>query len=223
MTKEDFLKLNKKIGELPTDISIRKQYLEKQFPNYGLSKENGYKAVQYFYNELCKTKDGKNSVFEGELVTKDDFFAIVNFGTCYFKMNHKNFEIRKELFYPTGFNTTVKTTFKHKDENLKDWILSDFITKFKDIEKELFERGYLNKSYQWKKHKTELIEFLCVISEYKYFKHCAKGKPIKDFHKRQFISERYGYGKTGLTETSKKYKPTLKIASSQFYWIKKPD
>lgn len=108
-------------------------------------------------------------------------------------------------------------------DNLNEWVLSDHISKFTKVEVELFNRGYIDKSYKWQKQKTTLCDFLCVIIDYRYFKSRLKGKPIEDFHKRQFISERYGYGKTGLSETWKKVKPQLKGAIIPFLWIEKPE
>ena len=98
------------------------------------------------------------------------------------------------------------------------------IEKFKEIEKELFNLGYLNNSYQWntKKTKKKLIDFVSVVDHYGYFRKLNISRaPVKDFHKRQFISERYGFGKTGLSETSKKYKPSLEEALIPFSWIEK--
>lgn len=116
-------------------------------------------------------------------------------------------------------------SFIQKDENFKDWIMPDFKIKFMVIEKELFDRGYIDSSYNWQKPHTqrELIELLCVLRLYKYFKPIVKGKKCKEFHYRQFISKRYGFIKTGLTETAKKYKPTLKLSEATFHWINKPD
>jgi len=102
MTKDDFLKINRIIGELPPDNNIRIEYLEKQFSDLGLSKESGYKAVQYFYNELSKAKDGENSIFKGKIIINenDNTFAIVDHLTCYFKMTIEGFEKRNEIFFP---------------------------------------------------------------------------------------------------------------------------
>ena len=102
MTKDDFLKINRIIGELPPDNSIRIEYLEKQFSDLGLSKESGYKAVQYFYNELRKAKDGLNSIFKGKIIINenDKTFGIVDHFTCYFKMTIEGFEKRNEIFFP---------------------------------------------------------------------------------------------------------------------------
>lgn len=98
MTKDDFLKLNKLLGQLPPDASIISQYLEKQFTDLGLSKENGYKSVQFFYNELCKAKAGDASVFKGKVVITDEYFGIVD-ATCYFKMYHKDFTERRSIYF----------------------------------------------------------------------------------------------------------------------------
>ncbi|RKX47410.1 MAG: hypothetical protein DRP32_08830, partial [Thermotogae bacterium] len=116
-----------------------------------------------------------------------------------------------------------KATFIPNDEHIKDWILHDYISKFKETEIGLYNKGYIDNSYKWKKNKTDLIDFLFVISHHKYFKRIVKGKLIKEFHKRHFISERYGFGKTGLSETAKKHKPKLEIALIPFSWINRLD
>ncbi len=129
----------------------------------------------------------------------------------------ENYTMFEKYFIPPA---SKKPVFVFKDKGLKDWILPANIDKFKEIEKELFEREYIDNSYQWKKHKTELVDFVCVID--KYFRPIVKGKRIQDFHKRQFISERYGYEKTGLTDTWKKRNPKLETAKITFFWIEPP-
>lgn len=139
--------------------------------------------------------------------------------------NHKVFE----GYFTSQLTSENKpqTTFTPKAKNLKDWILSDYIDIFLEIEKELFNREYIDSSYKWQmgkgKGKVRLIDFLTVIIEYKYFKHIVHSIKIKDSHKRQFISERYGLGKFGLAESVKKHKPTFDIASIPFAWITKPE
>jgi hypothetical protein len=118
MTKDDFLKLNKQVGQLPPDESIINQYLEKQFSDLGLSTENGYKAVQFFYNELCKAKSGETSVFKGKVVTTDEYFGIVG-NTCYFKMFNEDFDNRRAIYFPPVATVVTKqatvTRFKHNN------------------------------------------------------------------------------------------------------------
>lgn len=140
--------------------------------------------------------------------------------------NHKVFE---EFFIlqMTSENKPPKQSFTTKEENIKDWILPDYIDLFFEIEKELFDRGYIDNSYKWQmgenKGKVKLIDFLCVIIEYKYFKQRVNGKNKEDYQKRHFISERYGFEKTGLSESAKKYIPTLKLALGSFSWINPPE
>ena len=105
---------------------------------------------------------------------------------------------------------------------LKEWILPDYLNKFVEIEKELYNREYIDQYHQWQKKLTVLVEFVCVIIVYNYFKPIVNGKKIKDFHKRQFISERYGYKKSGLTDTWGKVKPKIDSAKIPFSWIEKP-
>jgi|GEM_PF-4206622 len=118
--------------------------------------------------------------------------------------------------------TPGKPIFTPETDLLKEWILPDYLTKFTAIELELFSRGFIDNSYKWQKYKTDLADFLCVITSYKYFKHVVKGQKRQGFHYRQFISERYGFGMTGMTETWKKSKPKIDIAMIPFKWIEKP-
>jgi hypothetical protein len=120
-------------------------------------------------------------------------------------------------------NINEKSEFIPETANLKDWIYPDYIPKFTTIEEGLFQRGFIDNSYQWKKHKTDLAEFACLIIGLKYFKPIVKGKRIQNYHIRQFISERYGFNKTGLTETWKKKKPTFNLSKASFYWINIPN
>jgi hypothetical protein len=100
MTKNEFLKLNENIGQLPPDFTTRIEYMESQFLKLGLSKETGYKTVQYFYNELCKAREQRDTIFKGEVFVTDEYFGISNHFSPYFKMNHINFENRKKIYFP---------------------------------------------------------------------------------------------------------------------------
>jgi hypothetical protein len=123
-----------------------------------------------------------------------------------------------------GFQSGLTTAQRdEKSSQLKEWILPDCLEKFTEIEKELFKRGFIDTFHKWHDCKTKrnLVEFLCVIVNYKYFRPIVRDKKIKDFHKRQFISERYGFGKTGLTETWKKTKPKIESAIIPFFWIER--
>jgi len=151
------------------------------------------------------------------IIANDDLIKIIE------SESEISFDFLKNL--ASGFIELLKSKISFEPETniLIDWILPDYIEKFIEIEKQLFIRGYIDQSYKWKKQKTELAEFLCVIINYKYFKPNVKGKKVQDFHKRQFISGRYGYEKTGLTETWKKKKPKFELACIPFSWIEKPE
>ena len=117
---------------------------------------------------------------------------------------------------------SIEQPFKPDIDGLKTFVLPDNLQWFAEIETELFNRGYIDGAYKWMKNKTDLIDFLTVIYTMKVFRPSVNGKRLQDFHKRQFISGRYGQGKTGLTETAKKHKPKTDIAVIPFSWIKKP-
>jgi hypothetical protein len=65
----------------------------------GFSIENGYKLVQYYYNEICKKRDGLESIFDGKLILQNDTFSFVNSYTCYFKMRFVNFDEKKKYTF----------------------------------------------------------------------------------------------------------------------------
>jgi hypothetical protein len=130
-------------------------------------------------------------------------------------------EIEKELHRTdnpqiVGFNSTLEPNHK---ERLKAWIYSGSMETFNIIENELLNRKYLDEDYKWANKKTKLIDFLTVIHQKNFFRPIVLGKRKQLFHYRQFISEMYGYRKTGLTETSTKHKPTLNEALFHFSWI----
>lgn len=112
MTKEQFLKINFEIGQCVNDLSIRKSILEKHFQNLGLTTIDGYRAVQYYYNEICKKIDGKESVFAGKVVCKDNTFCIVNNLTGVFKMTFDDFEARKKLYFPKAIQQKQKKGYQ---------------------------------------------------------------------------------------------------------------
>lgn len=119
----------------------------------------------------------------------------------------------------TGFKSNLQPIH---NEQLKEWIYSDHLENYIEIEMELLSRGFLDADYQWKKYKTEMIDFLKVIEHYQFFRPVVLSVRKKDFHYRQFISELYGFGKTGLSETVKKHKPSLESAQIPFSWIGNP-
>ncbi len=100
MTKEQFLKLNVEMGQLPPDLDIQKEYMEKKFQDFGLSKENGYKSVQYYYSELFKAKEGLETIFPGKVIIDPNHFGIVDSATAYFQMTYERFNKRIELYFP---------------------------------------------------------------------------------------------------------------------------
>jgi len=141
------------------------------------------------------------------------------------------YEYREETYQPSKYAVFNRLTKYHPQEEenevyqsdqLRGWIDSDYISDYIEIEKELLSKGYINSDYKWQKHKIELAEFLCVIISFKYFSPIVEGKRIKDFHKRRFIEQRYGYKENGLSQTWKKVKNNIETAKITFSWITKP-
>ncbi len=112
----------------------------------------------------------------------------------------------------------VKTIATRKDKELREWILPDLIPKFEEIENQLYNDGFLDIELKWNRKKTQkqCIDFYTLIKS-KYFKPVVRGRRISDSHKRNFIAKRYGFTSQQLMETSKKYKPTMKMAKATFY------
>jgi hypothetical protein len=193
--------------------------------NNGIYKKylSNYNCLLSDLNTCISTLDGIKSVFTINMSFVPEYYR---YGENWLKVIYDKLVETKNFYLKitkadkqtciTGFQSNLEP--KHK-ETLKNWIYHDSLKTFINIENELLERGYLNDNYKWVKYKTFLIDFLITIQHNKFFKNIVKGQKKQDFHYRQFISELYGYGKTGLTETSKKHKPKLEIASSLFLWV----
>lgn len=172
MTKNEFLKLNRNIGQLPPDVTIRTEYLENQFLKMGLSKENGYKSVQYFYNELRSARDNQPSVFSGTIVNNENDFGIVDHLTCYFKMTHKNFDSQKTLYFPDekGINDTKQETTSLKSKKQIPSLPEIFKSKdyfevvIKHLENDEFiELNRITGRFKWLKSKAYLAGLAFVL------------------------------------------------------------
>lgn len=105
---------------------------------------------------------------------------------------------------------------------IKIWIDPDLLDCFNKIEKELLSRDFLTENYKWDKSKRKLIELFQIYKENDFFKKIVLGNLKQEFHYRQFVSLLYGFEKKGLTETSSKYKPTIKKSLATFYFINIP-
>ena len=99
MNKAQFLILVHEIKEQITDFDFRVQFIHSKFLEYGLSIENGYKAANFYYNEIRKARDGEQSIFYGKTTKLDNYFAISSLqGACIFEMTYVDFENLKKLF-----------------------------------------------------------------------------------------------------------------------------
>ncbi len=179
-------------------------FSEEKAAEYGAYNAKAYRTWEIVIEELPTFEE----IFKGEKENKEEQPATTDLPV-----------------EPKDYSNTAKplSDVAQKTDLLKDWIKSDYITNFSEIENELLKRGFIDASFKWIKSKRKLIEFLLVIEGYRFFKGTVLGEKKQSFHYRQFISERYGYGKTGLTETNKKYKTDVELAKATFFWIKKPD
>ena len=135
-------------------------------------------------------------------------------------LNNSIAEIKKEIEKLKKSNSKVQNpTFTPETVKLKNWIEFKKITLFTEIEQGLFDYRYIDENYKWQKSQKDLVEFLIVINEYKFFRVRVKGCKQNAKHYRWFISERYGYHKTWLSDTSNKYKPNFEYSLKNFTWI----
>ena len=133
----------------------------------------------------------------------------------------KEFSLKVEVLDQkaiTGFKASL--TDSH-NKNIENWILPDKLDDFKRIEELLLNKEYLDNQFKWK-NKRRLIEFIAIVHHYSFFKPKVDRKLMQYYHYRQFISQLYGFGKTGLTETSTKYKPSVELSQAEFKWIESP-
>jgi hypothetical protein len=188
MTKEQFLNLNKEIGQLPPNPTIQKEFMENRFKDLGFSKESGYEAVQYYYSELYKAKENRQTIFEGKVILSDNDFGIVDNTSCYFKMTYERFNKRKELYFPSiplpelilkanrdiDFTQTDPEYFANKLTELNSEYKENFVVTKEYIEQnpELgkINVGDINSKYpDWPKDPKLAFELFKNFYAYKFF------------------------------------------------------
>jgi hypothetical protein len=109
---------------------------------------------------------------------------------------------------------------------LKDWIYPIHLSKYYEIEKDLFYRKYIDNKGRWIKkfsYKKDFAEFTFLILKRGYFNNIVNGEKLKETRYRHFISDRYLGDKLALSETWKKYHKSFSEYTNTFKWIKSPD
>ncbi len=102
------------------------------------------------------------------------------------------------------------------NDKVMEYINPHHLEKFKAVEYDLLQRGYLNENYIWGKAKKELIDLLTLLYSKDYFKRVVNGKRTQYIHCRQFLAQRYYGNNKALTYSGQKHKPTLEQAETTF-------
>lgn len=114
MNKEQFIELLREIGGQMPDISVRKEFLQNKFSEYGFSIETGYKVVNHYYDELKKGFAGIESIYKGTfIINKESNFVYYSSGNYGYTVSMK---FITEGFYRLEqvFNYTPETSNKFK-------------------------------------------------------------------------------------------------------------
>ena len=113
--------------ELPPNINIKKQYLNKHIKGLGYNLDDTFEVMQYYYLELEKAYNDEKSIFKGSVQRKNDYFSIVGdlpgkpFYCAYFGMELKGFKELKTLL----FNSATFLTYKEQSKTFPDYLKHD--------------------------------------------------------------------------------------------------
>ncbi len=98
--------------------------------------------------------------------------------------------------------------------------MSEFaISRFRNVEKNLFNRELIDEKHLWKGKFVQLNKLSAVLIDKGYFLKTRLGKEIKESHIRQFLSSYFQLDKTKLNKTNKEKKVDLENAKEEFYWV----
>lgn len=133
MTQNEFIRLMNDINKTPPINEAKNQFIEKRFKELGYSNLIGYQSIQYYYNELEKAYNGKETIFKGKVVKLQDSWGIVD-RSAYFGMKYKEWENIKEVIFKPSKDITFIDYVGHDNElyNKNIEIIKDFSISVKD-------------------------------------------------------------------------------------------
>ncbi|MEI8202422.1 MAG: hypothetical protein WCH34_05385 [Bacteroidota bacterium] len=103
MSRDEFLRLIREIGENPPIFKIRRQFLISKFSQYGFTIDAGFEVVNYYYSELKKAIKGEVSIYDYFNVIhneKENTFGLVYNLQCELKMSYDGFDKLELIFEP---------------------------------------------------------------------------------------------------------------------------
>jgi len=222
--------LNHRLKFETITLEDKRELIDKQIKKVqnSLSMKNQNPGFYGFNKEIAKYYRDKNGLYQYLKQNSKDQTLMRDCASIIFLAywDYEKLRFLEKVYNSINAGETdskLDAVLELETEILKDWILSDYLSEFGEIEKELFSRKFIDNNYKWKKTKRNLIEFLIVIQEYGFFKRVVQGNQKQGFHYRRFIAERYGYGKFGLSDSWKKHQPNLNEAKIPFFWINKPE
>lgn len=130
MNKEQFIELLRAICEQIPDNEIRKEYLQNEFLKYGYSIEAGYKVVNYYFTEIKKGFEGKESVYKGKFIINNEqnFYGYLseNSYKVDLKISIEGFN-KLECIFINTFEILVHSENKKNNMNYKEIVLNGYI------------------------------------------------------------------------------------------------
>jgi len=146
--------------------------------------------------------------------TIDDCAVVVKTETSFEKSHSSDNDVSNNITEDpaTPVNKNFYSPVVNKDKTILEQIIySGNISKFHKLESHLKSIFFIDENHKWLKSKVLLCNFLSYLIKEKYFKQQQKYKLKKAFHYVQFLSQRYGLGKTGLSESWKKFNKDIDI------------
>ena len=192
-----------------------------------LGKENKHYILSNFSNEDY-LKFHENELTNHDIMKQDFFHDVIKYEWKLRLIKKLKVEISK--YQESKSSTDVESKdiqkFNPNNESLKDWIYPMHLSKYIEMEQELFTKNYIDNKGRWIKHSgylKELAEFTFLILRKGYFNRIVKGIEMKNHRYRHFISERYLGNKLALSGMWKKCNKTFLEYTNRFDWIKSVD
>lgn len=155
-----------------------------------------------------------NSINLQELINLNYFFT-----TLFFDAYIKN-----------SYSSYLETILVNNDEifaflqdrnSLNEYVLSGYILKFEEKEKQLIKEEYFDSSAKWQKEKKQMVTFILHCHSIGYFKIRATTTDNKELNRlRRFFEARYSINIE--KQFQPKQRESIEVPSREFRWIENP-
>lgn len=173
--------------------------------------------INYDYSFLMDSKEGE-TIHEYVLNNKIDLPKIEYFLSACILIEEFVLLLIDSNSSESNEPVIIEKSNGSRVEFVESFIDSSKLESFFNLEIELIKQGWLCSEFHWKKNrsKKKLIDLLVCLNDKNYFKKIIGGEKKNIKHYRWYISELYGFEKTGLSYISRQYKPSYEVAKISY-------